>query len=128
MDLDNYNHRRDFIKKSATAIAGLTLIPGLSFGSENSDPLILEQSNREFTNPDGLKTVAFICNVYFSVSHADSIGSKLFLGSPMDQGQGIIPPKIKIVSMYIAQIGANDIGVRMAKMNGATVIPLLLRH
>ena len=125
MDLDNYNRRRDFIKKSARAIAGLTLIPGLSFGNEGNDSVILEESNKEFTNPDGLKTVAFICNVYFSVSHADSIGSKLFLGSPMNQGQGLVPPKIKIVSMYIAQIGANDIGVRMAKMNGVTVYPTI---
>lgn len=125
MDLDNYNRRRDFIKKSATAIAGLTLLPELSFGRKDSDSFILEKSPQEITNPDGLKRVAFICNVYFSVSHADSIGSKLFLGSPMDQGQGIVPPKIKIVSMYIAQIGANDIGVQMAKMNGAIVYPTI---
>jgi hypothetical protein len=125
MDLEKSNRRRDFIKNSAIAIAGLTLVPGLSFGSKDKNPFPLEGSSQDLTNPDGLKTVAFICNIYYTLSHADSIGTKLFLGLPMDLGQGIVPPKVKIVSMYIAQIGANDIGVRNAKMNGVTVYPTI---
>ncbi len=125
MKLGKSNRRRDFIKKSALAVAGLTLVPGLSFGSKGNDPFILDEAAGELTSPDGLKTVAFICNVYFKLSHADSIGTKLFLGIPMDQDQRIVPPKIKIASMYIAQIGANDIGVQIAKMNGATVYPTI---
>lgn len=125
MELEKINPRRDFIKKSGTALAGLTLFPELGFSSKGNNPSPTGDAVPELTNPEGLKTVAFICNVYFRVSHADSIGTKLFLGSPMDQGEGIVPPKIKIVSMYIAQIGSNDIGVKMAKMNGATVYPTI---
>ena len=125
MKLEKLNRRRNFIKKTGLALASLTITPGFSFGSEGINPIIFQEPDHQFNNTEGLKTVAFICNIYFSISHADAIGTKLFLGSPMDQGQGIVPPKIKIVSMYIAQIGSNDIGVQMAKKNGVTLYPTI---
>lgn len=114
------NNRRGFIKKSVFALAGLSLIPGFGFG-ENSG-LELTTPNSEGL-PDGkeLKTVAFICNTYRNSSHADVIGTKLFVGIPTDDG--MIKPQVKIVSMWIDQIGANDTGVRIGKMNGAALYP-----
>jgi hypothetical protein len=125
MKLEKFNRRRNFIKKTGLALASLTITPGLSLGSEGINLILQQGPDSQSNNPEGLKTVAFICNIYFSISHADSIGTKLFLGSPMDQGRGIVPPKIKIVSMYIAQIGSNDIGVQMAKKNGVTLYPTI---
>lgn len=123
MESEQNKARRNFIKKSAMALSGLSLIPILGNGNKGNNPLILAETIQKSINPDGLKRIAFLCNIYFPVSHADSIGSKLFLGSPMDRNQEIAPPKLKIVSMYIDQIGANDIGVQMAKKNNVTVYP-----
>jgi len=71
----------------------------------------------------GMKTVAFITNIYRNRAHGDAIGTALFLGMSTDDG--IIAPQIKIVSVWIDQIGANDTGVRIAKMNGATIYPTI---
>lgn len=90
-----------------------------------------------------LKTVAFITNAYQNSSHADVIGTKLFLGIPTDDG--MVEPQVKIASMWIDQVntrdaknrkltgsvpddggtlvGTYDTGVRIAQMNGATVYP-----
>ena len=122
MESEQNKARRNFIKKSAMAISGLTLIPVLGYGSKGN-PFILEESFRQAINSGGFKKVAFLCNIYFPLSHADSIGSKLFLGSPMDRDLEIAPPKLNIVSMYIDQIRDNDIGVQMAKRHNVTVYP-----
>src|SRR5690606_10090834 len=58
-------------------------------------------------------------NTYRNSAHADVIGTKLFIGIPTDEG--MVAPQVKIVSVWIDQIGANDTGVRIAKMNGAAV-------
>ena len=114
------NNRRDFIKKSAFALAGLSLIPGFGLAENNNvEPFIPAASVSPLN--DELKTVAFICNTYRNSSHADVIGTKLFLGIPMDEG--MVKPQVKIVSMWIDQIGANDTGVRIGKMNGAVIYP-----
>ena len=130
------NNRRGFIKKSVFALAGLSLIPGFGFG-ENSD---LELTVNPEDLPDGkeLKKIAFIANAYQNSSHADVIGTKLFLGIPTDDG--MVASQVKIVSMWVDQTGANgtggslpddggtlvgtyDTGVRIAKMNGAIMYP-----
>ncbi len=120
MSNENKN-RRGFIKKSVLALAGLSLIPGFGFG-ENSDwEVITTVDLEELSDEKELKTIAFICNTYRNSSHADVIGTKLFVGIPTDDG--MVTPKVKIVSMWIDQIGADDTGVRIGKMNGVVVYP-----
>jgi len=79
------NHRRDFIKKSVFALAGLSLIPGFGLAENNNTELFMPAVPGSPGN-DELKTVAFICNTYRNSSHADVIGTKLFLGIPTDEG------------------------------------------
>ena len=50
-----------------------------------------------------------------------AIGTKLFLGIPTDDG--MVAPQIKIVSVYIEQVGANDTGIKIAGMNDTPVYP-----
>ena len=115
------NPRRDFIKKSLITAATLSTSPGLIFGKAGYIDPINRESAQMLSNQDGLVTVAFICNTYSNSSHEDVIGTKLFLGIPTDDG--MVKPKVKIVSMWIDQIGANDTGVRIGKMNGAVMYP-----
>lgn len=65
--------------------------------------------------------VALITNIYRPGAHADKIGTKIFLGIPTDDG--LISPEVEIASVWIDQIGSNDIGIRMAEMNNAIVCP-----
>ncbi|MGV3685218.1 MAG: hypothetical protein ACO1NS_06290 [Daejeonella sp.] len=81
------------------------------------------QSKENNETENSIKTVAFIANVYRNRSHADVIGTKLFLGIPTDEG--MISPQVKIVSMWIDQIDATDTGVRLSEMHGAAVYPTI---
>jgi hypothetical protein len=110
MNNRNYHPRRGFIKKSIVAASGLPLVPAFSWDSWELPGA-------------GPKTVAFIANIYRNSAHADVIGTKLLLGIPTDQD--MIDPQVKIVSMWIDQIGDNDTGVRMAEMNGVTLYPTI---
>ncbi|MEX2572921.1 MAG: twin-arginine translocation signal domain-containing protein [Balneolaceae bacterium] len=106
------NTRRDFLKKSALTAAGFTMAPGMlqtGFGMN----VVRKQKPR----------VAFLANIYRNRAHADVIGTKLFIGIPADDG--LIPPEVDIVSMWIDQIGSNDTGVRIADMNGVPVYPTI---
>ena len=123
MKSEKNNPRRGFIKKSLITAAGLTIVPGFLFGKDGNIASITKKATQVLSGRDGLKTVAFICNTYWNLSHADVIGTKLFVGLPTDEG--MIPPEVKIVSMWIDQIGANDTGVRIARMNGAVVYPTI---
>lgn len=137
---DENNNRRGFIKKSVFALAGLSLIPYFGFGENDGlEPTI--PNSQGLAGNNGLKTVAFITNSYRNSTHADVIGTKLFIGIPTDDG--MVKPQVKIVSMWIDQIGSNDTGtghdqldyqgasmigtidtgVRIAKMNGAVLYP-----
>jgi hypothetical protein len=117
------NPRRDFIKKSVITAATLTTSPSLIFGkSGNIDP-INSVSARTLSGQDNLPTVAFICAAYFPLSHADIMATKFFTGIPTDDG--MVKPSIKIVSMYIAQLGPKDIGARIAAMNGVPLYPTI---
>ena len=111
--------RRDFIKKSVLAAAGISFIPGFVMGENAGITAITEQLSATFAGQDGIKKVAFITHIYRNSAHADVIGTKLFLGIPTDDG--MITPQIKIASVYIEQIGANDTGIRIAKMNNTPV-------
>ena len=113
------NPRRDFIKKSVIAAAGISIVPGFVMGENGNITSITEQLSRALAGQDGIKKIAFITHIYRNSAHADVIGTKLFLGIPTDEG--MVAPQVKIASIYIEQIGANDTGVRIAKMNGTPI-------
>ena len=124
--------RRDFIKQSMLTAAGITIIPGFVLGEDGTPSITKETAQIISAGQTGMKTVAFIANIYFKISHADVIGTKLFLGIPTDEG--MVAPQVKIVSVWIDQIDDNawignddatDIGVRIAEMNGATIYPTI---
>lgn len=104
--------RRVFLKQSAAAVAGLSLFPAWMADAQAGR---LKPASRR---PEP-KKIALIANIYRNSAHADVIGTKLFAGIPTDEG--IVEPDIEIVSVWIDQIGANDTGVRIAKMNNAAL-------
>lgn len=121
MNPKNNNPRRDFIKKSVIAAAGMSIIPGFVMGENGNITSITEQLSRALAGQDGIKKVAFITHIYRNSAHADVIGTKLFLGIPSDEG--MVAPQIKIASVYIEQVGANDTGIKIAGMNDTPVYP-----
>lgn len=117
------NPRRDFIKRSLITSATLITTPNFIFAKDDNITQISKRSTRYPSAQNGTPRVAFISNTYWNLSHPDVIGTKLFIGIPTDDG--MVKPDIKIVSVHIAQIGSNDTGVRIAKMNGAVVYPTI---
>ncbi len=115
--------RRGFIKKSMIAATALPLFPAFDWNKEGSVKSILQQVSDLWPEQDKLKTVAFIANIYRNSAHADVIGTKLLAGIPTDEG--MVEPSVKIVSMWIDQIGENDTGVRIAEMNGVPIYPTI---
>lgn len=115
-------HRRAFIKKSAVVSAGLGLAPHLI--STSVEKLQETKFNKPIDRPEGDgKNVAFLANIYRNSAHADVIGTKLFAGIPVDEG--MVAPKMHIASVWLDQIGDNDTGVRISKMNDTVVYPTL---
>ncbi len=121
MKLEKRNQRRDFIKKSMLAAAGMSIIPGFVLGKDGEISSVTEQLSRALAGQDGIKKIAFITHIYRNSAHADVIGTKLFLGIPTDEG--MVKPQVKIVSMYIEQVGANDTGIKIAAMHDTPVYP-----
>lgn len=123
----NQNNRRRFIKNSLLTAATLTVSTPLTFGKDSGFYLTKENTSRKLSSEDGMVNVAFICQAYFQLSHADVIGTKFFTGFPTDDG--MIKPKVRIVSMYIEQPGPggfgtrDNIGARIAQMNGVKLYP-----
>ena len=116
------NPRRDFIKKSLITAATLTTSPGLIFGKAGNIDPINRGSSQILSNQNGLITVALIGNVFWMVGHQYDIATKFFIGKiPTDDG--MVKSDIKIVSMYIDQIRANDFGTRFAAMNEVALYP-----
>src|SRR5215213_5432003 len=66
----------------------------------------------EETNGGQNKNVAAIVTTYFHNSHADVIVSRLLQTDTLD-GQGRKSP-LRLASLYIDQVSANDIGVKLA--------------
>lgn len=119
---DKSKGRRNFLKKSMIALSGLGTIASSGFAEEA--PVSISEgylSNKE--GGEDVMKIAFITNTYRNSAHADVIGTKLFLGIPTDEG--LVRPRVKIVSVWIDQIGANDTGVRISEMNGAKVFPTI---
>lgn len=67
------------------------------------------------------KKIAAIVSTYFSHSHADLIVSKFATGFPTDQG--VLKPKVDLVSMYIDQLHTSDVGMELAQEHGVAVYP-----
>ena len=61
------------------------------------------------------KKIAAIITEYRVSAHADVIVGKFIKGFPTDDG--LLEPQVDIVSMYLDQIPANDIGVKLAEEN-----------
>lgn len=81
--------------------------------------------------PEPLK-VAFICTYYGVASHANHIATRFFAGFNTDDG--IVAPRVKIVSMYIDQPSPDgedltdvkrDIGRKIAAKNGVKIYPTI---
>lgn len=119
---DKNEGRRNFLKKSMIALSGLGAITSTGFTKEG---MVMSSKRYSPNKADGedVMNIAFITNTYRNSAHADVIGTKLFLGIPTDEG--LVRPRVKIASVWIDQIGANDTGVRIAKMNGVKVYPTI---
>lgn len=59
--------------------------------------------------------VAAVVTVYYKNSHADVIVGKVLEGWAQDGGLG---PDLKLVSMFVDQVGENDLSVLLAKKHG----------
>ncbi|MDA0710157.1 MAG: hypothetical protein O3B73_08105, partial [bacterium] len=59
------------------------------------------------------KKIAAIVTSYFPRSHADVVVTKFLKGFPTDEG--LLPPEVDVVSMYLDQVHERDIGRDMAK-------------
>jgi len=70
------------------------------------------QQNSQLSGQLCPKKIAAICTAYQPRWHADVIITKFLAGFPTDEG--IIPPRVKIVSMYIDQGNASDLGHKIA--------------
>jgi len=96
--------RRDFLTGLGTALTAGTFGSGLT----NSEP----------TGPAARKVAAAV-TVYTHNSHADVIVGRLLDGYNLD---GQAPrPNLKLVSLYIDQIGESDKGRRLASEQGVRV-------
>lgn len=77
------------------------------------------------------KRVALIANYYAISSHANAIATKFFVGFPTDVG--MVPSRVKIVSLWIDQPspdssgkrGMADVGRRIAQMHGVKIYPTI---
>ncbi|RAJ90885.1 hypothetical protein LX87_05429 [Larkinella arboricola] len=122
MEKSNTNQRRDFLKKSI-GFAGLSLVPLWDKDPESGTKLEDFFTTGPKTGAGPKKKIAFLTNTYRNSAHADVIGTKLFVGIPTDDG--MVEPDVEIVSVWIDQIGDNDTGVRIAKMNNVKVYPTI---
>jgi hypothetical protein len=101
MTLTSPSHftRRDFVRSSlALTVAGMPLRRLAA-----ADP------------PREKIPVAAVVTVYRRASHADVIVGKILEGWRQDGGDG---PNLKLVSLYVDQIGADDLSADLAKKHG----------
>jgi hypothetical protein len=65
------------------------------------------------------KKIAAVISTFYPASHADVVITKFVKGFPTDEG--LIPPGVEIVSMYMDQIDERDIGLKLAEENDIPV-------
>ena len=69
--------------------------------------------------------VAAIATIYYPKSHADVIATKFMKGMSTDEG--LMPPEVDLVSLYIDHVLENDIGVSLAQEYGIPIYPSIRR-
>ena len=69
--------------------------------------------------------VAAIATIYHPKSHADVIATKFMKGMSTDEG--LMPPGVDLVSLYIDHVLENDIGVGLAQEYGVPIYPSIRR-
>jgi hypothetical protein len=67
------------------------------------------------------KKIAAIVTTYFQGSHADLIATKFMKGFPT--ADGLVPPSVDLVSMYMDQVHTSDVGMALSAAHGVTVYP-----
>ena len=65
--------------------------------------------------------IAAVISAFYQHSHADVILTKLVRGMPTDEG--LLPPQVEIVSLYLDQVHERDVGLRLAGEHGIPVYP-----
>jgi len=65
--------------------------------------------------------IAIIANFWSNRCHANVIATKFFTGFPTDDG--LIPPKVKVASIYIDQPSPGDVGHKLAEKFGVPIYP-----
>jgi hypothetical protein len=64
----------------------------------------------------GRKKIACVVTTYFANSHADVIVGKFLQGFPTDEG--LLPPEVDVVSLYMDQLSPADVGVALLRRHG----------
>lgn len=65
------------------------------------------------------KKIAAIVTTWYARSHADVIVTKFLKGFPSDDG--LIPPQVEVVSLYMDQVHEKDVGLELAREHGVPV-------
>ena len=65
------------------------------------------------------KKIAAIVTTFHPRSHADAIVTKFVRGFPTDEG--VRPPQVDIVSIYMDQVHENDVGAKLAAEHGISL-------
>ena len=66
------------------------------------------------------KKIAAVITEYRVPAHADVIIGKFIKGFPTDDG--LLEPKVDIVSMYLDQVPENDIGLAVSEKHGIPIM------
>ena len=69
--------------------------------------------------------VAAICNAYSYYWHADVIVTRFLAG--FSTGQGLIPPKVRIASMYLDQESPDNLGRKIAEQYKIPIYPTVAK-
>jgi hypothetical protein len=64
----------------------------------------------------GRKKIACVVTTYYTNSHADVIVGKFIRGFPTEEG--LLAPEVDIVSLYMDQLSAKDVGVALLRRHG----------
>lgn len=65
------------------------------------------------------RKIAAVISTYFPASHADVIVTKFVRGFPTDEG--LLPPEVDVVSMYMDQVSDRDVGLALARAHDIPV-------
>ena len=71
------------------------------------------------------KKIAAIITEYRPLSHADVIVTKFMKGFPTDDG--LIQPRVDVVSMYVDQFAENDLSRKLAAEHGVKIYPSIVK-